>query len=64
MSLNPMQEALEEEGYRTANIDYPSREHAIKTSHPSRQSCLQCHAPDADFDNRERIPNSPPPAAP
>lgn len=29
MSLNPMQEALEEEGYRTANIDYPSREYEI-----------------------------------
>lgn len=29
MSLNRMQEALEEEGYRTANIDYPSREHEI-----------------------------------
>ncbi len=29
MSMNPMQEALEEEGYRTANIDYPSRDHVI-----------------------------------
>jgi pimeloyl-ACP methyl ester carboxylesterase len=28
-SLNKMQEALEDEGYRTANIDYPSREHEI-----------------------------------
>ena len=28
-SLNKMQDALEEDGYRTANIDYPSREHEI-----------------------------------
>ena len=28
-SLNKMQEALEEEGYLTANIDYPSRDHEI-----------------------------------
>jgi len=28
-SLNVMQEALEEDGYLTANIDYPSREHEI-----------------------------------
>jgi len=28
-SMNKMQEALEEEGYRTANIDYPSREFEI-----------------------------------
>ena len=28
-SLNAMQEALEEDGYLTANIDYPSREHEI-----------------------------------
>ncbi len=29
MSLNKMQDALEEDGYRTANVDYPSREHEI-----------------------------------
>ena len=29
-SLNVMQEALEEDGYLTANIDYPSREHEIE----------------------------------
>jgi pimeloyl-ACP methyl ester carboxylesterase len=29
-SLNVMQEALEEDGYLTANIDYPSREHDIE----------------------------------
>ena len=29
MSLNKMQEALQDEGYRTANIDYPSRDHEI-----------------------------------
>ena len=29
MSLNTMQQALEEDGFLTANIDYPSREHAI-----------------------------------
>ncbi len=29
MSLSKMQDALEEDGYRTANIDYPSREHEI-----------------------------------
>ena len=28
-SLNVMQKALEEDGYLTANIDYPSREHEI-----------------------------------
>jgi len=28
-SLNAMQQALEEDGYLTANIDYPSREHEI-----------------------------------
>jgi triacylglycerol lipase len=28
-SFNTMQEALEEDGYLTANIDYPSREHEI-----------------------------------
>jgi triacylglycerol lipase len=28
-SLNEMQDALEEDGYRTANVDYPSREHEI-----------------------------------
>jgi len=28
-SFNAMQEALEEDGYLTANIDYPSREHEI-----------------------------------
>ena len=28
-SLNAMQKALEEDGYLTANIDYPSREHEI-----------------------------------
>ena len=28
-SFNAMQEALEEDGYLTANIDYPSREHKI-----------------------------------
>ena len=28
-SFNVMQEALEEDGYLTANIDYPSREHEI-----------------------------------
>ena len=28
-SFNAMQEALEEDGYRTANVDYPSREHEI-----------------------------------
>jgi triacylglycerol lipase len=28
-SLNEMQRALEEDGYRTANIDYPSRDHQI-----------------------------------
>jgi alpha/beta hydrolase family protein len=28
-SLNAMQEALEEDGYLTANIDYPSRDHEI-----------------------------------
>ena len=30
-SFNTMQEALEEDGYLTANIDYPSREHEIAT---------------------------------
>lgn len=30
-SLNKMQSALEEEGYRTANISYPSRKHEIET---------------------------------
>lgn len=29
MSLNPMQDALEEDGYLTANVDYPSRDHEI-----------------------------------
>ncbi len=29
MSLKPMQEALQDDGYQTANIDYPSREHEI-----------------------------------
>ncbi len=29
MSLNRMQKALEDDGYRTANIDYPSRDHEI-----------------------------------
>ena len=29
MSLNKMQDALEEDGYRTANVDYPSRDHEI-----------------------------------
>ncbi len=29
-SLNTMQEALQEAGYATANIDYPSREHNIE----------------------------------
>ena len=29
MSMNVMQEALEEAGYVTANIDYPSRDHEI-----------------------------------
>lgn len=29
MSMNPMQEALDEDGYVTANIDYPSRDHRI-----------------------------------
>ncbi len=29
-SLSPMQKALEEAGYSTANIDYPSRQHAIE----------------------------------
>jgi triacylglycerol lipase len=28
-SLNRMQKALEDDGYRTANIDYPSRDHEI-----------------------------------
>ncbi len=28
-SLNKMQDALEEDGYSTANVDYPSREHEI-----------------------------------
>lgn len=31
LSMNPMQEALDEEGYVTANIDYPSRDHEIET---------------------------------
>ena len=26
---------------------------AIRTSHPDRQSCTQCHAPDAGYDQRE-----------
>jgi hypothetical protein len=30
LSLNTMQEALQEAGYTTANIDYPSREYAIE----------------------------------
>ncbi len=29
MSLNPMQEALQDAGFQTANIDYPSREYDI-----------------------------------
>ena len=29
VSLNKMQRALQEDGYLTANIDYPSREHEI-----------------------------------
>ncbi|HNP64299.1 MAG TPA: alpha/beta hydrolase [Woeseiaceae bacterium] len=29
MSMDVMQEALEEDGYLTANVDYPSREYAI-----------------------------------
>ncbi len=29
LSMNPMQEALDEDGYVTANIDYPSRDHEI-----------------------------------
>ena len=28
---------------------------AIRTPHPQQQSCLQCHAPNALFDNRERF---------
>lgn len=42
----------------------PTRPNAIRSSHPDRQNCLQCHAPDAGFDNRERIPNHPPLAEP
>ena len=30
---------------------------AISTSHPQRKNCLQCHAPNAKFDNRERFLN-------
>lgn len=41
-----------------------SRPHAIRTSHPERQNCLQCHAQNAAFDNRERWSNRAPPASP
>lgn len=30
MSMNPMQRALAEEGFETANIDYPSRDYSIE----------------------------------
>lgn len=30
MSMNPMQRALEDEGFETANIDYPSRDYTIE----------------------------------
>ena len=30
MSMNPMQRALEEEGFETANIDYPSRDYGVE----------------------------------
>lgn len=39
------------------------RAQSIRTSHPYRQNCLQCHAPDAALDNREQVPNSPPPSS-
>jgi len=39
----------------------PGREHAIRTSHPERGSCLQCHAPSAVFDNRESYFTNPRP---
>jgi cytochrome c-type protein NapB len=39
----------------------PAREHAIRTSHPERQNCLQCHAPNAAFDNRESYLTNPKP---
>jgi cytochrome c-type protein NapB len=34
----------------------PGRVSAIRTSHPDRQSCTQCHAPSADLENR-RVPD-------
>ena len=30
MSMNPMQRALVEDGFETANIDYPSRDHSVE----------------------------------
>lgn len=30
MSMNPMQRALVEEGFETANVDYPSREYSVE----------------------------------
>jgi len=38
----------------------PGRQHAIRTSHPTRGNCLQCHAPNGALDNRERLPWTPP----
>lgn len=40
------------------------REQAIRTSHPERSNCLQCHAPDARFDNRESYLRPLPESAP
>jgi len=33
----------------------PGMPDAVTTSHPMRSNCLQCHAQDSSYDNREMI---------
>lgn len=47
-----------------ASCHDPSRPYAIRSSHADRQNCLQCHAQNAGFDNRERWSNTPPAESP
>ena len=52
-SLNKMQEALEEDGYLTANIDYPSRHHEVAelATMAVGEGLARCRA----FDDVEKI---------